>query len=417
MASPGQRVATVQPALGLAPSIPTSTEQVTGGGISRLNQAYKEGFLTTEDVINGLSIRAKQRKTQMLEEGKKQKDLEENEQLRGLNFRAKKAKSRGDVALGELDADIAESYAGTTRVRGGVERLGETAAGDRLVQTEAESLKLDQTLREAHKLKEDPIGLTRFYITKAAEWGEEVDPNASLGVARAKFQAGYQRQKESAMQLEILKAKLDAAVRRGEKVPDLEQGLRKEFDGQEEVKTYNKVVPFLSAIQDVVKKEVGGVKASGADDLKLIFSYMKLLDPGSVVRETEFANAQNAAGIPDVVRNVWNRALNGTRLNPAQRKEFLDSAQAAIRNYQIGYDRQKMRFKDVAEAGNLDPKNVVIDPTVTELPPKVTPSTPNPVINPPATNTSLEPGVVIVTLRDGSKIRARRTPAGFLPLP
>ena len=58
----------------------------------------------------------------------------------------------------------------------------------------------------------------------------------------------------------------------------------------------------------------------------MIFAYMKMLDPGSVVREQEFANAQNAAGVPDQVRNAYNKALRGERLNPAQRAEFLRSA-------------------------------------------------------------------------------------------
>jgi len=39
-----------------------------------------------------------------------------------------------------------------------------------------------------------------------------------------------------------------------------------------------------------------------------------MLDPGSVVRESEFATAQNAAGVPDQVRNMYNKVLSGTRL-------------------------------------------------------------------------------------------------------
>ncbi len=62
---------------------------------------------------------------------------------------------------------------------------------------------------------------------------------------------------------------------------------------------------------------------SAAGDLALIFNYMKLLDPGSVVRETEFATAQNAAGVPTQVRNLFNRVLTGERLADAQRSDFL----------------------------------------------------------------------------------------------
>src|SRR5690606_18813976 len=72
--------------------------------------------------------------------------------------------------------------------------------------------------------------------------------------------------------------------------------------------------------------EAGAKGATAAGDLSTIFGYMKMLDPGSVVREQEFANAQNAAGVPDRVRNLYNQAMQGVRLNPAQRAEFLAEA-------------------------------------------------------------------------------------------
>lgn len=80
-------------------------------------------------------------------------------------------------------------------------------------------------------------------------------------------------------------------------------------------------------VMDMYRKVEAAAKAPSApNDLAMIFAYMKMLDPGSVVREQEFANAQNAAGIPDQVRNAWNKALNGQRLNENQRREFLQSA-------------------------------------------------------------------------------------------
>jgi hypothetical protein len=65
---------------------------------------------------------------------------------------------------------------------------------------------------------------------------------------------------------------------------------------------------------------------SPAGDLSMIFAYMKMLDPGSVVREGEFATAQNTAGVPDRIRNAYNKLINGERLAPAQRADFLKQA-------------------------------------------------------------------------------------------
>ena len=66
--------------------------------------------------------------------------------------------------------------------------------------------------------------------------------------------------------------------------------------------------------------------------ISLIFGFMKMLDPGSVVREGEFATAQNAASIPDRIRNAYNRALEGTRLNPQQREMFKSASRRTVRS-------------------------------------------------------------------------------------
>ena len=50
---------------------------------------------------------------------------------------------------------------------------------------------------------------------------------------------------------------------------------------------------------------------------------MKMLDPTSVVREGEFATAQNATGVPERIRNSFNKAMSGERLGQKQRTKFI----------------------------------------------------------------------------------------------
>lgn len=110
---------------------------------------------------------------------------------------------------------------------------------------------------------------------------------------------------------------------------------------------------------DRIKSSLGG-KPSAAGDMAGIFSYMKLLDPGSTVREGEFANAQNAAGVPEKVLNAYNNALNGQLLNPNQRKDFLNQA-SKIYNTQL--ERQKevnKQYTDIAKEAGLKPSQVVV---------------------------------------------------------
>ncbi len=97
-----------------------------------------------------------------------------------------------------------------------------------------------------------------------------------------------------------------------------EMAMRKEVTDR--VKDQRDVLTMYQKVQGAAQQP------SAANDLAMIFAYMKMLDPGSVVREQEFANAQNAAGVPDQVRNAYNKALRGERLNPEQRNQFLSSA-------------------------------------------------------------------------------------------
>ena len=86
-------------------------------------------------------------------------------------------------------------------------------------------------------------------------------------------------------------------------------------------------------------KKVGG-KGTAASDMSLIFNFMKMLDPGSTVREGEFASAEAATGVPGRVVNLYNRALEGTRLGPAQRKDFIDQATGLFGAQQDATDSQ-----------------------------------------------------------------------------
>lgn len=100
---------------------------------------------------------------------------------------------------------------------------------------------------------------------------------------------------------------------------------------------------------------------SAAGDLALIFNYMKMLDPGSVVRESEFATAQNSAGVPDRIRALWNKTLSGQRMAPDQRADFVDRAQSLFAG-QVNLQQKNVdRFTKLANRFKIDPDLVVSD--------------------------------------------------------
>lgn len=93
---------------------------------------------------------------------------------------------------------------------------------------------------------------------------------------------------------------------------------------------YDKLSGDFIKVRDAYDR-VQATEDTAAGDIALIFNYMKMLDPGSVVRESEFATAQNAAGVPDRIVNQYNRLLSGERLSPRQRKSFESQANALFK--------------------------------------------------------------------------------------
>jgi hypothetical protein len=132
--------------------------------------------------------------------------------------------------------------------------------------------------------------------------------------------------------------------------------LRGQFNGEQAVKDATVVHAALKRVRKAANDP------SAAGDLSLIFAYMKMLDPNSSVRETEYANAQNAAGVPDQVRNLWNRAQKGERLNPAQRADFLRQAQAQADGQREILRGVVGRYSEIATRNKMNPKDVVYDP-------------------------------------------------------
>ena len=100
---------------------------------------------------------------------------------------------------------------------------------------------------------------------------------------------------------------------------------------------------------------------SAAGDLSLIFGYMRLLDPASTVREGEFANAENSAGVPDTIRARYNKIISGERLAPKQRKDFVDRAGLLYKGQERLHTQRESEYRRLAKESDVDPSSVVVN--------------------------------------------------------
>ena len=151
-----------------------------------------------------------------------------------------------------------------------------------------------------------------------------------------------------------------------------EDSVRKEFLGQ--------IKPYIEISQAYRKIEEATKVPSAAGDVSLVFAFMKILDPGSVVREGEFATAANAAGIPDRVRAQYNAAMRGERLAPTQRADFLNQAKNLARSQKDMFESQLLpQYQYISGQRGYDVNKVVSNPfkglELGSTPPSTPPST------------------------------------------
>lgn len=113
-----------------------------------------------------------------------------------------------------------------------------------------------------------------------------------------------------------------------------------------------------------VNSAFGRIKASAVDpspagDLALIFNFMKVLDPGSTVREGEFANAQNAGGVGERVQSLYNNILEGTRLTPKQRADFVGRSKKLFTQAETMNKKNVDKFVNIGKQFGVSKENLL----------------------------------------------------------
>jgi hypothetical protein len=125
--------------------------------------------------------------------------------------------------------------------------------------------------------------------------------------------------------------------------------------------TNNAIVKdFNMASTQFGKLTASAKQESAAGDMSMIFTYMKILDPTSVVREGEQATAKSAGGVPDRVWNAYNKAVSGEKLTKTQRADFVGTASKLYNANIKQYDAFKDSFGSSIEQYGLDSSQVFL---------------------------------------------------------
>lgn len=139
---------------------------------------------------------------------------------------------------------------------------------------------------------------------------------------------------------------------------DNERALMTQFRGEQIVKDYNDILGQKGTIDAYIQNGVGGPA-----DLALVFSFMKGLDPTSVVRESEYETAAKSGNIFQGTFAKFNGYFKekGGFLPDNVKAEFQNLVNQKLAVKQAQYDNVKTYYEGVADRQGLDPRNVVID--------------------------------------------------------
>lgn len=185
-----------------------------------------------------------------------------------------------------------------------------------------------------------------------AEFGLIRAQTNQANASAASSQASAEASRATAKRADAEAGQIRSGVIPADKRPEAEAKFRTE---------YNQRTAVFQDVQESYRR-VEASQNDAAGDIAMIFGYMKMLDPGSVVREGEFATASNAAGIPTQIQNLYNKALSGQRLSEGQRKMFKGQAQALYKA--AGEKEKEVRngITRIAKGYGLNTENIFYTP-------------------------------------------------------
>jgi hypothetical protein len=262
------------------------------------------------------------------------KDFLDNADKSLATIRAEaEAPSKLTQAIAVADKAVADAITAQAQAKNAPEKA---AADAQLATAQAQKAAVDAKYAERTAVDKIIADAASLGLTKA-QTNKVLVETGKLGIEI----------KKAALELEALKATGGVDP---EKKFTQEEKIRKEY--QARTKVYGELGTTFSNIESSAKVQ------TGPGDIALITSFMKMLDPGSVVRETEFATARDTAGLYTRLENSLKKAESGQFLQPNQRKEFVDLAKQYLDSAQKKAGDDKKALGVVVKNYKLNPENV-----------------------------------------------------------
>lgn len=189
---------------------------------------------------------------------------------------------------------------------------------------------------------------------KVAEVAAEA---ADLKLTKAQTAEAEARTKKLGAEIAKLLMELEALKKSGGIPPE------KKFEQEEKIRNeYVKRTQSFTDMRQTYDRMASSAKdPTGAGDIALVTGFMKMLDPGSVVRESEFATARDTGGLSAqlyALSQKYDPKTKGQFLKPEQKEAFLRLAGEYMKASEEHESRVKKDLGNVVRSYGLSEDNV-----------------------------------------------------------
>lgn len=151
----------------------------------------------------------------------------------------------------------------------------------------------------------------------------------------------------------------DRAQREGKqrdpKTVDIEMKLADDYRAQSKAwQETARQIGIINTALNTADKNPGAALEAGT-------AFMKILDPNSVVRESELGMALNASGWFDRARNIGEQLRSGRVMTKAQAENLRKASNELYREAALVQQQVDKQYSDRAQRYGADPDNVIVD--------------------------------------------------------
>lgn len=259
------------------------------------------------------------------------------------------ARSAIGAFLASANPERFEKYGRAQKTIGEAEKVGQEAAAI------AEQRPFDLRAKTADAISKEIDAKFKPKVF-LADLGLKGAQTRSAEASAASSLASASASRATAAQANAAANQINAGIIPSEKRPEAENKMRTEYLTQ--TKPYQEIKSAYSRVLAAEQTPTGAIAK--------IFAFMKMQDPGSVVREGEYATAQNATGVPQRFINMYNKALNGDGLSIEQRNEIDSQAKKLYTQARTQEAVVRKGVQRIAKGYGLNPSNIFYEATESE---------------------------------------------------